>query len=87
MAIESGNGVPRSNKTWPKRESNNRTSPAFNLPPITFSLDIEERCIEQRDEHSLCPQALSLANDLIAEMSEENWNDLYRNFYAHKEMK
>lgn len=61
--------------------------PVFALPPLTFSLDIEERCVKQRDEYSLSSQALSLADGLIAEMSEENWNDLCRHFYTYKEMK
>jgi len=61
--------------------------PALHFPPLTFSMDIEERCIEQRDKHPPSPQALSLADGLLAEMSEENWNDLCRHFYTHKQMK
>jgi hypothetical protein len=61
--------------------------PASTLPPLTFCLDLEKRCIAERDVHPLSSQALSLADDLIAEMNEENWNGLYRHFYTHKEMK
>ena len=60
-------------------------APAFALPPLTFSLDIEERCVQQRDERPLSSQAMSLAEGLIAEMSEEDWNELARHFYAYKE--
>ncbi len=62
-------------------------APAFGLPPLTFSLDIEERCVQRHDDRSLSPQAVSLAEGLIAEMSEEDWNALARHFYTYKEMK
>ena len=55
------------------------------FPPLTFVLDIEQRCVQHRDEPALSPQALSLASGLIAEMSEQDWNDLYRHFYTYKE--
>jgi len=62
-------------------------NPASTLPPLTFCLDLEKRCIKHRDEQLLSPQALSLADALIAEMNEENWKDLYQRFYLYKELK
>jgi len=61
--------------------------PASTLPPLTFCLDLEKRCVKHRDDQPLSPQPLSLADSLVAEMSEENWKDLYQRFYTYKESK
>lgn len=61
-------------------------APALALPPLTFSLDIEERCVKKADGHPASPEAMSLAGDLVAEMGEEDWNGFRRRFYARKEM-
>ena len=61
-------------------------APALALMPLTFSLDVEERCVARRDGNAPSPQAMSLAKDLIAEMGEEDWVNLYHYFYTHKEM-
>jgi hypothetical protein len=62
-------------------------NPVSTLPPLTFSLDLEERCVKHGDKQPLSPQALSLADSLMAEMREENWKDLYQRFYTYKESK
>ena len=61
--------------------------PVSTLPPLTFCLDLEERCIKHRDDQPLSSEALSLADSLMAEMGEENWKNLYQSFYTYKELK
>ena len=53
--------------------------------PLIFTLDLSERKVQEIPEQPSASDALRLSEELVAEMSGQDWQDLYLKFYLYKQ--